>query len=182
MFRKTSSATDPRDAKHWDDVDEASELLGERRFQEALNELKAVIQRDANNPYAYNLLGTALWELSQLEPARDAFRAAVLLSPHFLGARLGLSHTLRKLGDLRGAEQQARVAVTRFPDDGEAYHALGLTLAAMGERHEAIECLERFLDSKPEIESAQETRQIIELLKEGDPDDPLDVDEDDDDP
>ncbi|NUP09693.1 MAG: tetratricopeptide repeat protein [Polyangiaceae bacterium] len=178
MLRRTSSGTDPRDAQHWDDVDEASELLGERRFQDALTELKRVIEHDANNPYAYNLLGTALWELQQMEPARDAFKAAVLISPNFLAARLGLSHTLRKLGDLRGAEQQARVALSRFPDDGEAYHALGLALAAAGEKEEAVDALERFLASKPEFEAATEARGIIEMLREGEEDEGLDVDDD----
>src|SRR5262245_36480986 len=126
-------AVQARDAKHWEAIENTAELASEGSFAEALTELREILRADANNPYAYNLLGTVLWELKQLEPSRDAFRAAVLLSPDFLGARLGLSHALRKLDDLPGAEQQARVALMRFPDDGEAHHALGLALAAQGE-------------------------------------------------
>lgn len=177
MLRKITSAPDPRDSRHWDAIEEAGELLEERRFQEALVELKTQLERDPNNPYAYNLLGTALWELGQMEPARDAFKAAVLLSPDFLGARLGYSHASRKVGDLPEAERQARVALTRFPDDGEAYHALGLALASLGEREEAAEALERFLASKPEFEAATEARGILAMLREGEEDDPLDVDD-----
>ncbi len=176
MFRNQSHR-DERDAKHWDAIEEGAALLEERRFEEGLLELKRVLAADPNNPYAFNLVGQALWELKQMEPARDAFRAAVLLSPDFLGARVGLSHALRKVGDLRDAERQARVALTRFPDDGEAYHALGLALAARGEREEARTCLERFLATKPEFEAATEARGVLAMLAEGDEDDPLDVDD-----
>ncbi len=178
-----------RDVAHWEAVEEAAELLSELDFEGALKTLKEIIQRDPNNPYAYNLLGTTLWELQQLEPARDAFRAAVLVSPDYLGARLGLSHALRKLGDLRGAVQQARAAIARFPDDGEAHHALGLALTqhVLAEsdldstdqaRKQAITSLEYFIESKPEIEAAQEARGLIAALKKRGGDD--DEDEDDD--
>lgn len=179
MAIKNPRAQDPRDARHWEAVEEAAELATEGRLEESLAELKAVLGRDANNPYAYNLLGTVLWEVKQLEPARDAFKAAVLLSPDFLGARLGLSHALRRLGNAAEAERQARLAVTRFPDDGEAYHALGMALAAQGERREAIQCLERFLDSKPEFEASSQVRGVIEMLRAGNENDPFEEEDDD---
>lgn len=136
-----------------------------------------MVTADPNNAYAYNLIGMALWELGKIEPARDAFKAAVLLSPDFLGARVSLSHAQRKMGETALAEREARVALTRFPDDGEAYHALGMALAAQGERDEARECLERFLATEPEFEVATEVRGVIAMLAEGDEDDPLEVDD-----
>ncbi|MFO0553323.1 MAG: tetratricopeptide repeat protein [Polyangiaceae bacterium] len=177
MPGKVNPSEDTRDHRHWSAVEEASELLVERRFEDALKELKQVIERDPNNPYAYHLLGTALWELAQLEPARDAFRAATLVSPTFLGARVGLAHALRKLGDLGGAEREAAEALRRFPDDGEAAHAMGLVLAARGKRREARYYLERFLASKPEVEASMEARGVLEMLTTGEEDDPLDVDD-----
>ena len=166
-----------RDAKHWDAIEEASELLEERRFEDALRALKAVVERDPNNPYAYNLIGTTCWELGKVEAAHDAFKAAVLLSPDFLGARIALSHALRKLGNAREAEREARVALSKR-DDGEAHHALGLALAAQGRRAEARQSLELFLLSKPEFEASTETRGVLEMLAQGDEDEPLDVDDD----
>jgi len=177
MSHKFEAAGSSRDGAHWEAVEEAVELLEERRFEDALANLKGIILADPNNPYAYNLVGTVLWELGQLEPAKDAFHAAVLLSPDFLGARLGLSHAYRRLGVAEEAERQARIATRRFPDDGEAYHALGMALAALGERTEAAQCLERFLDSKPEFEVATEVRGVLEMLRQGDPEDPLEVDD-----
>lgn len=162
-----------RDRRHWEAIEEAGELLLEHRFEQALVELKRILSEDPNNPYAFNLLGNALWELEQLEPARDAFRAAILLAPNFLGARVGLSNCLRQLGAHEEAERQARVALERFPKDGDAMHALGLALAARGKRGEARLQLEGFLDAHPEVEAQAEVRQILELLGFGQEGEPL---------
>ena len=40
-------------------VEEATELLHEERFREALLELRRVLQGDPKNPYAYYFLGIA---------------------------------------------------------------------------------------------------------------------------
>lgn len=169
---------DERDARHWEEIEEASELLVERRFEEALVEIKRVLAGDPNNAYAYNLLGSALWELKQLEPARDAFRAAVLLAPSFLGARTGLAQALRRLGDLDGAEQEARMALRQAPEDGDAHMVLGLVLASRGERQRARQHLHAFLQSKPELEAQMEARSVLEMLDQGDEGEGLDVEDD----
>jgi Flp pilus assembly protein TadD len=168
-----------RESKQWDAVEEGVGLLEDRQFEAGLLELKKVVESDPNNAYAYNLIGKALWELGKIEPARDAFKASVLLSPNFLGARVALSHAQRRLGEASLAEREARIALTRFPDDGEAYHALGLALAAQGERQEARECLNRFLATKPEFEIATEVRGVLAMLDEGEEGEGLDVEEDD---
>jgi len=168
--------SDERDEQHWEAVEEASELLTERRFEEALTELKRILDADHQNPYAFNLLGNALYELNRLEPARDAYKAATIVSPSFLGARVSLSQVLRRLGDPDSAEREAREALKLFPRDGEAMHALGLALAAKGKRGEARRSLEGFLSTNPEFEAATEVRGILEMLGLGEEDEPLDVD------
>jgi tetratricopeptide (TPR) repeat protein len=164
---------DAADAAHWEAVEEAAELLQEQRFQEALVALRDVIKASPSNPYAYNLLGHALYELAQIEPARDAYRAAVRLSPDFLGARVALSNVLRRLGDTEGAIAQAKEALRRFPKDGEAMHAMGLAYAARGNRALARKHLQGFLDSSPELEAAMEVRQVLEMLGIGHEDEPI---------
>lgn len=166
-----------RDAEHWAAVEEAGELLVEARYEEALLELKRVLSRDANNPYAFNLLGTAFWELGQLEPARDAFRAAVLAAPEFLAARVGLSQALRRMGDFNAAIREARLALERFPGDGDALHALGLAQAMKGERTQARKSLEGYLGTSPELEAETEVRGLLEMLGLGDEGEPLEIDE-----
>jgi tetratricopeptide (TPR) repeat protein len=166
-----------KDAAYWDAIEEASELLQEGRIQEAMLALRDVIKAQPNNPYAYNYLGVAFFEIKNLEAARDAYRAAVRLSPDYLGARVSLSHVLRMLGDLDGALNESREALRRFPGDGEAMHASGLALAAKGKRGEAKKQLEGFLSKNPELEAQHEVRQILEMLGLGDEGEPLLLDD-----
>jgi Flp pilus assembly protein TadD len=166
---------DGQDGRYWDATERARELLDDAEYQEAFEELKKLIREDRNNPYAFSLLGSALWELGHVEGSRDAYRACVKLAPSYLGARVGLSHTLRKLKDFAGAEREARVALASFPGDPDALHALGLALAGRGRRHEAKKSLEGFLAKSPQFEAATEVRGILEMLGLGEEGDPLEV-------
>jgi tetratricopeptide (TPR) repeat protein len=165
-----------RDAEHWEAVEEASELLQQEAYEAALRELRDVMKRDPTNPYAYYLAATALYELERLEPARDAYRAALRLSPNYLGARVGLSHVLRRLGDYDGAIEEAAEALSRFPGDPGALHASGLALAARGKRPQARADLQRFLGTGPELEAQLEVRSILEMLGIGEDDEPIEFD------
>jgi tetratricopeptide (TPR) repeat protein len=169
---------DELDAEHWAEVEEASELLEEARFQDALLSLRDVLKSSPQNPYAFFFLGQVLWELSQLEPARDAYRAAVRLAPDYLGARVALAHTLRRLGDLQGSIKEAQEALRRFPKDGDAMFALGLAHAARGQRFLARKHLQGFLGTNPEMEAQLEVKQILEMLGIGNEGDPLELSDD----
>jgi tetratricopeptide (TPR) repeat protein len=173
MGMRPEPGRDAADSAHWSAVEEATELLVEERYIEALIELRGVLKKDPTNPYAFHYLGTALYETAQNEPARDAFRAALRLAPNYLGARVGLSHVLRTLGDLDGALREAKEALRRFPNDSDALHAAGLAHAARGNKHLAREHLERYLKGSPELESALEVRQILEMLGIADDDEPV---------
>jgi tetratricopeptide (TPR) repeat protein len=155
------------DPQRWAAVEEATELLLDKQHDKALEELKRAILDDPGNPYAYYYTGVAMDELGQLEAARDAFRAAVRVAPEYLAARVGLAHALRKTGDLAGAIREARDTLRRFPDDGDSHFALGLALAARGDRDGARQHLEAFLRSNPEIESQLEARAMLERLGQG---------------
>jgi tetratricopeptide (TPR) repeat protein len=164
---------DARDRAHWEAVEEATEQIQEARYPEALLTLRDVIKAQPQNPYAYHYLGVAFFETGQREAARDAYAAAVRLAPDYLGARVALSHVLRLLGDVNGAIGQAKEALRRFPKDGEAMHAAGLAYAARGNRTAARQQLKGFLASHPEIEAADEVRQILEMLGIGDEGEPV---------
>jgi Flp pilus assembly protein TadD len=157
--------TDPVDAAHWAEVEEAVELIHDQQVVEAILALRAVIKSSPKNPYAYHWLGIALFESSELEAARDAYRAALALSPTYLGARVHLSHVLRMLGDVRGALEQAELARRQSSDDPEVWHALGLAYAQRGDREQAARWLELYLvKGSPEAEVQLEVRAILNKL------------------
>lgn len=149
------------DARFWGEVEEAAELVHDDQPLAALVELRKVVATSPKNPYAYHWMGVALYEAGQLEPARDAYRAALTLSPQYLGARIHLSHTLRQLGDARGAVQEAEAARRQAPEDPEVWHALGLSLLARGDKDGARRWLMAFLDSTPELEVSLEVRALM---------------------
>jgi Tfp pilus assembly protein PilF len=164
---KEASRADARDRAHWDAVEEATEMLHEERFREALVALGHVIKADAQNPYAYYFLGIAFFEVGELEPARDAYRAALAIAPKHLGARVALTHVLRQMGDLRDALKEGTTALAQVPGDADALHAVGLVHLDRGDDVAAQRYLEAFLDTKPEFEVATEVRGLLDGLKNG---------------
>lgn len=155
---------DADDAAHWAAVEEATELLHEERYRDAMVELRRVLQEDPKNAYAYYFLGVAFYEVGELEPSRDAYAASLKLAPKHLGARVALSHVLRQMGDVRGAIREGMEALSQAPGDGEALYALGLAQHARGDEDAARKYLEEFLQTNPELEVALETRGLLAQL------------------
>jgi len=162
-----ANAGDAKDRAHWEAVDEATELLHEERYREALVSLRDAIKRDPQNPYAYYFLGVALFEMGEMETARDAYRASLRIAPKHLGARIALTHILRQLGDVRGALKEGTTALSQAPGDSDALHAIGLVYLARGDDAAARRYLEAFLAAKPEIEVAMEVQGILDGLDKG---------------
>jgi Flp pilus assembly protein TadD len=154
------------DHAHWDAAEEASELLREQRFKEALVELRGVLEKDARNPYALYFLGISLYETGRLEPARDAYRACVRVAPRHLGARVGLAHVLRALGDYRGALQEGMQALSVAPGDADALYAVGMAYYGRGDETAARRFFHAFLEASPEYESAEEVKLLLEQMGE----------------
>jgi len=170
------------DAAHWAAVEEATELLHEERYREAMVELRRALQEDPKNPYAYYFLGIAFFEVGELEPSRDAYAACLKLAPGHLGARVALCHVLRMLGDVPGALREGLAALSRAPGDPDALYAVGLAYHARGDEAATRRYLEAFLETNPEFEVAVETRALLGSLPGGEkPEDAEDEDEDEDD-
>jgi tetratricopeptide (TPR) repeat protein len=156
-----------KDRAHWEAVDEATELLHEERFREALVALRDVITRDPQNPYAYYFLGIGLFEVGEMEAARDAYRACLRVAPKYLGARVALTHVLRQLGDLREALKEGTTALSQAPGDPDALHAVGLVYLSRGDDAAARRYLDAFLATRPEAEVGMEVRGLLDGLDKG---------------
>jgi tetratricopeptide (TPR) repeat protein len=158
------AAPDPKDAAQWDAVEEASELLHEERFKDALLVLRDVLKADATNPYAFYFLGIALYESGELEAARDAYRACLKFAPKHLGARVALTHVLRALGDFRASIQEGMIALTNAPGHADVLYAIGMAHLARGDDSAARRFLEAFLQAGPEFESSEEVKELLGRL------------------
>ena len=158
-----------RDAANWAAVEEATELLHEERYKEALEELRNVLRADPQNHYAFYFLGQALYEIGEMAPAREAYQATVRLAPQHLGARVALIHVLRKLGETRAAVSEGLVALEQAPTDGEVLYALGLAYLSRGDNVAARRHLEGFLRSTPELETRMEVEGLLAAMDAGAP-------------
>jgi Tfp pilus assembly protein PilF len=157
----------PEDRARWTAVEEATELLHEERYREAMVELRGVLEADPMNAYAYHFLGVAFFEVGEIEAARDAYQACLRLAPKYLGARVALAHVLRILGDSRGAVREGMAALSQAPGDPDALYALALAHQARGDDGAARKYLEAFLDTNPEFEVAVEARGLLASLGGG---------------
>jgi tetratricopeptide (TPR) repeat protein len=166
MSDDANDTKDTKDTAYWEAVEEATELLHEERWHEALTKLRDVLKNDPTNPYAYHYAGVALYESGELEAARDAYRASLKLAPKFLGARIALAHVLRELGDTRDAAREGLEALSQAPGDGDALYAVGLAYFARGEYAPARKYLEAFLASRPEFEVATEVQALLARIAE----------------
>ena len=153
-----------RNAEQWSAVEEATELLNEERYREAMVELRQVLAKDPRNPYAFYFLGVAFYEVGELEAARDAYSACLRVTPSYLGARVALSHVLRQLADGRGALREGLAALSQSPGDPDALYAVGLAYRARGDDASAVKYLEAFLDKGPDFEVAVETRAMLAAI------------------
>ncbi len=155
-----------RDAAHWEAVEEAVELLHEERYREALELLRDVVKSDPTNPYAFFFTGQAFYEVGEMEPARDAYRACLAISPQHLGARVALTHVERKLGRHREAIKEGMIALSQAPTDGDVLYAVGLAYAARGEEAAARRYLEAYLRAQPELETKLEVEALLAAMSE----------------
>ena len=142
-------------------VEEAAELLNEERYFEALAALKDALLVDPRNGYAFFFTGVALFECGQIEGARDAYQACIRVSPKHLGARVALSHVLRKLGAHREAIKAGTAALEQAPGEGDALYAVGMAYYARGDLGAAERYLAAFLQADPEFEVKVEVEAIL---------------------
>jgi tetratricopeptide (TPR) repeat protein len=153
--------TDEAHKAHWAAVEEATELLNEERYHDALTALKTVLETDPTNGYAFFYTGVALYECGEIAAARDGYLACLKLYPRHLGARIALSHVERALGNTREAIKVGLIALEQAPGDGDALHAVGLAYHARGEHVPARRYLTAFLETNPEFEVRCEVEALL---------------------
>ncbi len=157
-------------------MEEGAELLQTGELDEAVAELMRVTEAQPDNDLAHNLLGTAFFEKREYDKALKCYVRALEIAPKFVGAMVGAGQSLRMLGRAEHGLRLARQALLVNKDDPDALFLAGCLCYARGEGHAAKVYLDRFLDTKPEIEAAIEARGMLKAI-EGDVSDVEDQDD-----
>ena len=153
------------DGAFWDAVQEPAELLREGEIEAAVTALESILQDHSRNAYAAFFLGEAHFAAQRWNKALKAYVRALELQPDYLGAMLGSGHSLRMLGRLDHAIRMAREVLARKKDDPDGLYLLGLAHYQRGDEAEAQRWLERFVETRPEIEVALEVEGLLQILR-----------------
>ena len=155
---------DEEQNQNWDEVEDAVEMLEQGELEEAKAFLLHVVEANQSNEYAHFFLGNAYFELREYERALRCYVSALEVKPDYAGALVASGHTLRLLGKLDPAVRVGKQLLLQKPEDPDALFLLGLALHARGDSEEARGYLQRFVDTKPELEASLEARAILEAI------------------
>jgi tetratricopeptide (TPR) repeat protein len=154
-----------RDLEFWAAAEEGAELMSEGEHEAAIAELARVIERQPDNHYALFFFGSALLEAREPARALKAFLAALALSPDYPGALIGAGWALHTLGRYREGVRVGRQLLAKNKADPDALYLCGLCHYAMGDNAAALDYLQRFVDTRPEIEVALEADAVMRVLR-----------------
>jgi predicted CXXCH cytochrome family protein len=120
------------------------------RFERAVGEFVAAQRVNADRPEARTTLANFYVRLGRDSEAETEYRAALKLDAQFAPAALHLAELDRLRGRDADAEHVLRTAIAASPGDAGLHHALGLALARLDRRAEALEELRRAAELDPD--------------------------------
>jgi len=154
-----------RDRELWEAAEEGAELVSEGEHSAAIELLLRVVQARADNHYALFFLGSALLETGEPARALKAFLGALALVPEYPGALIGAGWALHTLGRYREGIRVGRQVLAKAKNDPDALYLCGLCHYALDDRAAALSYLQRFVDTRPEIEVAMEADAVMRVLR-----------------
>jgi len=123
-------------------------LRDQQKYEDSVELLRAAIYADPENADLWNSLGTTLLESGDPEQALTFYEEAKRLKPDYARAYHNLAFCFDLLGDIEGAIENFRKAITLNPtavDKVTMEHGLSMALMAHGELEEGWALYERRL-------------------------------------
>jgi tetratricopeptide (TPR) repeat protein len=139
-------------------------FLRVRAFDEAIAAYRHALRSRPDDPDTLNNLGTAFWELGQLEQAETHYRRAHALRGGE-AETVNLGNALREQGRLEEAAACYREALARRGDLPETLSNLGVVLSSLGALDEAETALRRALSLRPEWAVAHDNLATVWLCQ-----------------
>ena len=131
-------------------IDKAMELFKEGKYKECIDTFHAVLETAPDNADVYNNLAVAYSCVADFEHAENYFVKALELDPQLAQAYINLSDLYYKAGDLASAVGTLQRGSYELQDNLTIAHLLARVYIDDQRWEDAIEELERVLDSEPE--------------------------------
>lgn len=134
----------------------ARTLVDLDRAEEADRLAREILETDARNAGAWNVVAAAQRRLQHWTRARDAARSATLLAPEMAEAHDHLATALAKLGDWKGAEEAHAKLVALPGAKADGLASFAKSLAEAGRLDDAQKRFEAALNADPQSVAAHE--------------------------
>lgn len=109
-------------------LSDIQKLLDVGEYKKAIPDLQKVLDMDAKDPDAWNMLGFAYRKSEALDLAWDAYERALTLDPDHIGANEYLGHLYIAQGNLERANAQLEKLIVLCPKGCEALDSLQAAL------------------------------------------------------
>ena len=147
---KASKAQDPPR----DRLKSLINLYSQGQLQQALMQVETLIQQFPQSSILFNIQGTVLKGLGQLDAAIEAYNKALAIKPDHPEVYNNMGVTFQEQGKLEEAIEAYKKALAIKPDYAEAYNNMGIALKNQGKLEEAIEAYNKALEIKPDYAEA----------------------------
>ncbi|MEW5851154.1 MAG: tetratricopeptide repeat protein, partial [Myxococcota bacterium] len=129
-------------------------LANEGQFIDAIQYLRAAIQKDPSNGEAYFDLGKCLVEQARHNEAREQFELALQKMPSKAYIRLNIAKAHADVGNYKPAQQEYLRAIQQDPTLTDAYCKLGDVYRNDTKNKEAVKMYEKCVEQKPSHKEA----------------------------
>ena len=140
-------------------------------METAVAEFKAALEADPSDPDSHYQLGATYLQiavsnsdLTYLQQAEAEFKQVLALAPGKPEALVGLGTLYLNQNKIAEATELLEQAVQGNPEMREALFALGMAYFASGDTVSAKETLQKFLDTQPPEQWANEAQEIMKQL------------------
>jgi predicted O-linked N-acetylglucosamine transferase (SPINDLY family) len=130
-------------------IEQAAELHGRGRLDEAALIYREILARDPQDFDATQLLGVLALQQGRLEDAQRLIGAAISISPHDVASLGNLGVSYLSAGHFASAYEWFAVALILQPDSPSALLNVGIALQRLGRHGEALPILTRAYDRDP---------------------------------
>lgn len=129
--RDATDLPDPKDrVAALDGLHRAQDLVGERRFRDAIRLLEELVREDPGMAEVWDMLGLLLLRVDRVPDAVAALQRVAELRPTTPAAMTNVAAAQLRAGDLEGARAHAELAVTLAFDGEPRWRATGYELLA----------------------------------------------------
>lgn len=131
-------------------LNEGLEKLGEKKYQEALQNFDQALAMNPRHERAYRMRGDLLRQLGEDQKAINDYSQAIKQNPDFSTTYINRGKAYEAVGDYRKAIADYTQAIELYPEDGFGYSHRGAVYTKLGENQKAIADLNKAIEFNPD--------------------------------